>query len=351
MRRGHLDAFRPICPLCRRLSGLEHPLVLTTVAEERGDHVIHGTLGCPSCLREYPILDGVPLLVTKLREYVAGNERTLMDRRDLPDSLRSLFGDCLGGDADRDRQVQSAYCRDHFGEYDPEDSAEPRPGQAAGLLGVGLPLLPDLPAGLTVELGCAAGGTAMALASAYPDRLVLGLDLNFGLVQRGLEVLQTGQLSYDRRRVGIVYERRRFPVSTACADRVDLWVADAADTPLRSGSAALACALNVVDSIYDPSAFIAEIRRLCASDGAALLTSPFDWSTAATKTERWLGGHSQRSTEKGSSRDAVVRAMGQRDGQSEAMRLMVERDGLPWKLQMHDRGHSSYLCWLGIFGR
>ncbi|HEV7515427.1 MAG TPA: hypothetical protein VGR07_03935, partial [Thermoanaerobaculia bacterium] len=72
MRRGHLETLAPLCPVCQA-RGAESPLGLAAIYIEEGEHVIEGVLRCadPGCLSEFPILDGIPLLLPNLRAYVA----------------------------------------------------------------------------------------------------------------------------------------------------------------------------------------------------------------------------------------------------------------------------------------
>ena len=60
MRPDLLDLLA--CPLCKGELTL-------AVAEEDGDEIVRGTLGCGACDEDYPIADGIPnLLPPELRE-------------------------------------------------------------------------------------------------------------------------------------------------------------------------------------------------------------------------------------------------------------------------------------------
>jgi len=63
--------------------------------------------------------------------------------------------------------------------------------------------------------------------------------------------------------------------------------------------------LNLIDCLQDPRGHLVALRRLLRESGTALLCTPFDWSTAATPMESWVGGHSQRGAEAGDSRAAL----------------------------------------------
>ena len=62
------------------------------------------------------------------------------------------------------------------------------------------------------------------------DTLVLGVDIHLALLRLARRAA-AGVLSYPRRRIGIVYDRRRFPVPLPGADRVDFWACDALALP------------------------------------------------------------------------------------------------------------------------
>ncbi|HTQ80486.1 MAG TPA: hypothetical protein VMM92_10855, partial [Thermoanaerobaculia bacterium] len=122
MRRAHLASLAPFCPVCRS-RGTTSPLGLAAVHREEGEHVIEGALRCqdPGCLSEFPILDGIPLLVANLRAYVAGSIDAIQARTDLAAETESLLGDCCGPSSayDLTRQHLSTYAWDHWADLDP----------------------------------------------------------------------------------------------------------------------------------------------------------------------------------------------------------------------------------------
>jgi uncharacterized protein YbaR (Trm112 family) len=82
MRRSHFEMLRPICPACNR-GGHSQALCINVVETETDDDVIAGILGCATCGREYPVIDGLPVIVPDVRRYIQDNLFYIMARRDL----------------------------------------------------------------------------------------------------------------------------------------------------------------------------------------------------------------------------------------------------------------------------
>ena len=348
MRPRHFEALRPVCPVCRTARGVEAPLVLASVLREEGGHIVEGALRCAesACQREYPIVDGIPLLLANLRAWAAGAIDQIQAREDLSPQTESLLGDCCGpGSAfDVTRQHLSTYAWDHYGDLDPDEAAgDPAPGSIVGLLARSLELAGPLAPGPIVDLGCAVGRTTFEL----PERtgsLVLGIDLGYAMLRLAARALRQGRVRYPRRRVGLVYDRRGFPVSFAAAENVDFWVCDALALPFPSGTFGTFAALNVLDCVQAPHDLLASIPRLLAPGGKAILSTPYDWSASATPVEAWLGGHSQRGADAGAS-EPVLRALptpGAHPAAIGGLEILGEDLDIPWRVRLHDRSSIGY---------
>jgi len=344
MKLGHLEALRPVCPVCR--TG-EHPLALVSVFQKEDGQIVEGLLCCPNpgCLREYPILDGIPLLIANLRGYVTGAIDQINAREDLSPVIEGVLGDCCGPGSSYDatRQHLSTYAWDHYGDLDPAETGEPRPGSVLRVLERGLELAGDLPAGPILDLGCAVGRSSFALAKGT-DRLVLGVDLSFPMLRLASEALRREQVRYPRRRVGVVYDAREFDVIFPRMEAVDFWAADAIDLPFNAGTFAAVIGLNVLDCVASPHDLLAALPRLLAPGGKAILSTPYDWSPRATPIEAWLGGHSQRGENAGAS-EPVLRALltpGAHPAVIEGLRIVAEEPDLPWRVRLHERSAVEY---------
>lgn len=360
MRRTHFDTLRPICPVCRNAGHPPEqpgaPLAIAMVArtaDEDGDDILEGVLRCTNaaCQREYPIIDGIPLIIAALREYLAESILYVYGRGDLSAVSESILGDCAGTGSpfDRMRQYLSSYAWDHYGDLDPgeapaeEEDGAPRPGAALGMLRESMALAGDLPGGPLLDIGCSVGRTTLALAEEH-DRLVLGVDLYYPALRLAGQVLRQGRVTYPLRRVGLVYDRRAFPVDLPGRARADVWACDATALPFAPGTFAAAVALNVLDSVQNPLGMLSSMAGVLAPEGAAVISCPYDWAPAATPVESWIGGHSQR-TEDGGAAEVVLRRLltpGALPWSVDGLAITSERPGVPWQLRLHARSTMLY---------
>lgn len=362
MDRGHFEAFRPVCPVCRKAGRASEPLALTRLLREgAGGDVVEGVLQCrrAECLREYPVIDGVPLLIAEIRAYLASALPRVTARDDLSPTIESLLGDCAGpgSEYDNTRRELSTYGWDHYGDLAGGEvrgvEGEAQPGSAVRLLDAMLGLageaLDALPAGPVLDTGCSVGRTTFELARALGsrgggDRPTLGLDLNFAMLRTARRVLVEGTARYPLRRVGVVYDRQEHPAELPGRAASDFWAADTAALPFADGSIALAASLNVIDCVQSPRDALADLARVLAPGGLALVTTPYDWSPGATPYEQWLGGHSQRGETRGAA-EPVLRALltpGAHPAAVEGVEIVAEAEDLPWHLRLHDRSTVEY---------
>ena len=323
-------------------------LVIAHVAARNEAAIIDGILHCPSCQHEYPIIDGIPVIVPELARLMAERGVELLVRDDLDPMLESLLGDAIGPDSwfDMSRQFQSTYGWDGYADLDPEEAADddgPRPGAARRCLARLLTLAGEAaPVRRVLDLGCAVGRTSFDLAVAFPDACVLGVDVHLGLLRLARRARE-GLVSYPRRRIGLVYDRRRFQVSIDGAERVDFWACDALALPVAEGSIDLGLALNLLDCVPNPRALLESLRGCLRPGGRMLLATPYDWSTRATPIGSWLGGHSQRAPHGGAGEAFLHALVGGEAGHAIAgLGLVGEQAEFPWQTRLHQRSAVSY---------
>ncbi len=357
MRRRHFEILRPVCPVCRPDSGEPSPLEIGQVLAEESEHIVEGLLRCgrDTCQSEFPIFDGVPVIMPGLRVFVSTQLQQILGRDDLSEALESVIGDCCGPGTpfDSTRQQLSSYAWDHYADLDPDEPAGgPRPGSAVRVLERGLELAGELPDGPLIDLGCSVGRTAFALAE-RTGRTVLGVDVNFAMLRIATGVLRRGVARYPRRRIGLVYDRRELAADLPAADRVDFWACDAAALPFAPGTFAAAAALNLIDSAHAPTEVLESMAAALAAGGKGILACPYDWSSAATPVESWIGGHSQRGSDRGAAEPVLRKLLtsGAHPASIEGLKVMAEEEGVPWRVRMHERSVVEYAAHLVVAER
>lgn len=339
MRRGHFESLRPVCPLCRAAT-----LAVTHVAREADHDVLEGILGCtnPDCQREYPIVDGIPIIVAAIRGWLAANPLQLLQRDDLSPALESLVGDVLGPGSPYDtlRHQIGIYAADHYESH----SAAQLLNRAIALSGRRALSPANLsneipPSAPTLDIGCSVGGTTFALAHRL-GTLTLGIDLNFAMLRVASRALREGRIRYARRSVGLVHERRELTIDLPARELVDFWCCDAAALPFADATFATASALNIIDCVPAPRALITECARVLQQGGSAFFSTPYDWTPTATPVEQWLGGHSQRGPDRGAAEPVLCALL------SQHFDIVGEEENVPWRLRLHDRSAIDYLVHL-----
>lgn len=360
MRRRHFEALEPLCPVCRSHRSAERFLELTSVLAEDEEIILEGILSCPDavCRREYPIVEGIPILLQDLRGYVQGHLLELLRRDSLAAPLESLLGDCCGPGStfDTQRQHLSTYGASHYGDlWGPPVGSSPqapeRRAQTAEvtssllhLLSEGRRLAGSSPAGPTLDLGCAVGRTTFELAGST-EGLVLGVDMHFGMLRLAKRLLRGKTVHLPCRRSGVVYDRRLCHLGQSSLEsgleRVDFWACDALDLPFASQSFSAMGALNVIDCLAVPLDGLREMSRNLKDDGRLWMSSPYDWSPGATAFEGWLGGHSDRGEDGGQS-ELRLRLLLAEPSLQLGLEVLDQAPDLPWRLRLHDRSVMEY---------
>ena len=352
MRLSHFEKLRPVCPVCR-LRGQDNILALTTVEAEAAGDVRMGILACQGCGSEFPVVDGMPIIVPEVRRFVQENLFYLLARDDLTPSVESLLGDAAGPGSGLEsiRQHVSSYAWDHWGEQDPSPFAQVpgggAPGAVARNLGEALDRLGDLPEGPVLDIGCAAGRTVTEAAERL-GRDVVGIDLSVPLARIGRQAVVGGRIDYGLRRVGLVYDRRSYALRHGAGARGDVWLCDALALPFSAGTFALAIGMNVVDCMRDPRAGLVEVSRVLADEGRAVFSIPFDWAGQVTPVEAWLGGHSQRSSHAGSPEAILDLLLSEGPLAAGSLRRSGAVGEVPWHVRLHDRSCMYYSAYLVV---
>jgi SAM-dependent methyltransferase len=316
---------------------------------EKDSRIIEGILMCTNraCCCEYPIIDSIPILVADIREFIRQSAFSLVQRNDFSEDMASLIGDCMGPGSVHDsiRQYLSTYGYDHYGDLDPVEPELPeaKPGSVLRLLCEALPKMRPPEPGPILDLGCSVGRTSFELSRVFKAP-VLGIDLNFTMLQAAARVLETGVFTYPKRQVGLAYERKTIETGLGNDENVDFWACDVLNLPFSDDLFSFGLSLNLLDCVSDPYRHLTEIERVLKSGAGAVISTPYDWNPNASPVENWLGGHSQRSDAKGNS-EQMLCSLFANGGHSQAisnLKLVFEQKNLPWTVRVHRRSHMNY---------
>jgi SAM-dependent methyltransferase len=328
-------------------NGASHRLELAETIRTDANIVIEGIIRCshPECQQEYPIIDGLPILVANIREYLTAYAPLILQREDLGEAVQSILGDGLtaGTAYELNRQYLSSYAWDAYGEFCAEAKFNKAASSSALLSNFSTTQPPH--SGRLLDVGCASGRTSFDLAT-NTDELVLGIDLNFSLIRVAQRALQRGKVEFPLRRVGAIYDQREVTLPFGNPPNLDFWVMDACNLPFSNGLFSGAVALNVLDAVADPTALLQTVSRVLKPDSALWLSSPFEWTEAVTPMDQWLGGHSQRNPN-GGSPVAVLKDMLQHARHGlDNLEIVWELDNIDWNVRITERTSTLYKNWL-----
>jgi putative 4-mercaptohistidine N1-methyltranferase len=77
------------------------------------------------------------------------------------------------------------------------------------------------------------------------------------------------------------------------AHKVDFWQGDACNLKPQFTGYDFVLAANLIDRLYSPRQFLADIHQRLNIGGVLMITSPYTWLEEHTPKEEWLGGFKQ----------------------------------------------------------
>ncbi|MBW2170358.1 MAG: methyltransferase domain-containing protein [Deltaproteobacteria bacterium] len=279
-------------------------------ARQDKDELVEGILACQDCGGAYPVLCGLPILVTDPWHY-------LWDRYDTITGLAREAGFPVGQTMDQLIRTKNAdtaprtekedkyeslattheYLAVHFDDFWrtlPEGHpfraiVHDHYGSDFYSVAVGM-LEPFLdPTMLALDLGCSVGRGVYELAGHC--KLVYGVEFAFrsaSVARRVLRHFPCPMNDYWLKFDGDIGEKRLLPDFSR--DNVEIVVASAANLPFSPNSFGVTNSWNIIDRLADPEGTIAEQERVLRPEGILSLTSPYNWNTALTGRKRWIGG-------------------------------------------------------------
>ena len=188
-----------------------------------------------------------------------------------------------------DKQL-SEYAEFHYG-----DSYFGVPNFPKALSDFAQTQLQGKPRKTALDLGCATGRASFELAQHFDH--VTGIDFSARFIGLALKLAQQGILRYTMVNEGdlVGYQERslRELKLDEVADKVDFWQGDACNLKPQFTGYDFVLAANLIDRLYSPRQFLADIHQRLNIGGVLMITSPYTWLEEHTPKEEWLGGFKQ----------------------------------------------------------
>ena len=143
-----------------------------------------------------------------------------------------------------------------------------------------------------LDVGCAIGRSTFELAREFEE--VTGLDFSARFISLATRLAEEGSLGYTFPTEGelVAYKNvylKDFDLLQE-AEKVTFWQADACNLKPHFKGYDLIFAGNLIDRLYDPAKFLADLHERLNESGLLILTSPYTWLEEFTPKEKWLGG-------------------------------------------------------------
>jgi SAM-dependent methyltransferase/uncharacterized protein YbaR (Trm112 family) len=324
----------------------EGPVAPTCGNEGRELH--EGLLGCSRCGKRYPLIAGVAILLNDELSWLRANYYYVMEGAARAGGIgRALMRWLDGHDWHLANQLADNYYETprwvnmfavaHYRERPAEGQECSFLDSAIGSRRSVFEVLPSMiqrhltaPVECALDIGTNVGGMAFRVAPFAKE--VFGIDVAFNpvLLARQLQCGFPTRLTELRHYLdGHRYVSQRVGEAPS---NTEFLVASASQLPLR-GKFGLVTAMNVIDVVPQPRAFLKEISDVLADGGLLLLTSPYSWASDSVPIDEWLGG-----TEELPSAVAVRNAISEL-----GLEILEEVDEVPWVLREHQRWHRVFL--------
>jgi SAM-dependent methyltransferase/uncharacterized protein YbaR (Trm112 family) len=315
--------------------------------QDSGDELREGLLTCPGCSAAYPVICGVAVLLENVQSwcrenyyYITSGTQPLNGQGEaLTNWLQDRGWHLSNRPADNYYETPrwvNIFTATH---YDPV----PAGADDSSPLGQFIAAQPsvfdvvremidrhlDGKVKRALDVGTNVGGMAYRIADIAET--VLGIDTAFNPVltarrmQRGYPVPQTG---FQRYLDGHRHETREVHPVT---DNTEYLVASATQLPVE-GTFDLITALNVIDVVPDPAAFLATLVTRLTTGGHLIITSPYSWGSDDVPVDKWLGG-----TDAQTSSQAVIEVLC-----SLGVEILEDQDNIPWVLRENQRWYRVF---------
>lgn len=302
-----------ICPSC-----LPDEISLHLQTQDMaGSEIVSGYLCCGQCGVDYPITEGIALLVPS------------------QNPLR-----CTSGKYEAP-SVVSSYLWSHYGDlFDDRDAAHAYT-EWSGLI--------ESSTGLALDAGCAVGRFTFEMSRR--SDFAVGVDLSHAFIEQARKLLIEGSLHVPLTLEGSLTQEKTINLDKEWdTEKVEFLVADVQALPFKRSSFSILSSLNLIDKIPLPFLHLKEMNRVAGKENTQfLLSDPFSWSTDITGEENWLGGTAEGPFP-GHGEDNVASLLKGRGGEIIPPWTIESQGHVWWKIRNH-RNHFELIrsCFLNAF--
>ncbi len=244
-----------ICPSCLPME----EKLRSTISEKDGEDILSGSLYCSQCNNNYPIQDGIAILLPVSYE--------------VDPWVPSKYENSL---------LVSSYLWAHYADIFKDIDATVAYKEWAALLR-------DDP-GISLDAGCSVGRFTFEMSK--KSDFAVGIDNSRAFIKTARQLMINRQLSFSIPEEGLLREERLIKLpETWDSSKVEFVVGDAQRLSFRMNSFSSVSSLNLIDKIPSPLAHLREMNRVAdESNTQFLISDPFSWSSDVAKEEAWLGG-------------------------------------------------------------
>jgi len=244
-----------ICPSCLPMEEKLRCLI----NEKDGEDILSGSLHCSQCNNNYPIQDGVAILLPASSE---------VDSR-IPSKYESLM-------------LISSYLWAHYADILKDTDATAAYEEWAALLRDG--------SGISLDAGCAVGRFTFEMSN--KSAFAVGIDNSSAFIKTARQLMIDRQMKLSMPEEGLLREQRTIKLpETFDSTKVEFVVGDVQRLPFRRSSFSSVSSLNLIDKIPSPLTHLREMNRVARDKISQFLFSdPFSWSLDIADETQWLGG-------------------------------------------------------------
>ena len=288
-----------ICPSCLPVEAELKCLI----NEKDGEDILSGSLYCSQCNNNYPIQEGMAILLPVSSE---------VEPR-IPSKYESSM-------------LVSSYLWTHYADIFKDMDATAAYEEWTGLL--------RDDSGISLDAGCAVGRFTFEMSN--KSAFAVGIDNSRAFIKTARELMISRRLEFSMPEEGLLKEQRIIKLpETFDSTKVEFVVGDAQRLPFRGNSFSSIASLNLIDKIPSPLAHIKEMNRVARDKTSQFLFSdPFSWSLDIADETHWLGGTAD-GPYPGMGIDNILSLLSGQTGEM-APSWEVEKQGqIWWKIRNH----------------